>query len=63
LALAGLMVPRTSNGFLNEVSMGLQLYTLFNVIDEDVYGTLKNVAADFKRIFAQAKTAGMKHFL
>jgi len=48
LALAGLLLPETSNAFLNGTSihpMGLQLYTLFNVIDDDVRGTLKKVAA------------------
>jgi sugar phosphate isomerase/epimerase len=48
LALAGLLLPETSNAFLNGTSihpMGLQLYTLFNVIDDDVQGTLKKVAA------------------
>jgi sugar phosphate isomerase/epimerase len=48
LALAGLLLPETSNAFFNGTSihpMGLQLYTLFNVIDDDVLGTLKKVAA------------------
>ncbi len=48
LALAGLLLPETSNAFLAGTSkhpMGLQLYTLFNVIDDDVTGTLKKVAA------------------
>jgi len=48
LALAGLLLPETSHAFLNGTSihpMGLQLYTLFNVIDDDVQGTLKKVAA------------------
>src|SRR6267154_3261757 len=48
LALAGLLLPETSNAFFNGTSihpMGLQLYTLFNVIDDDVPGTLKKIAA------------------
>ena len=48
LALGGLLLPKASNAFLNIAKvhpMGLQLYTLFNVIDDDVQGTLKKVAA------------------
>src|SRR5258706_15058686 len=47
LALGGLLLPKTSSALFekSEHPMGLQLYTLFNVIDDDVQGTLKKVEA------------------
>jgi len=54
VALGGLLLPKSSNPFFGEARkrpMGLQLYTLFNMIDEDVVGSLKKVAAiGFKEI-------------
>src|SRR6185295_14647434 len=53
LALGGLLLPETSNALFekSKYKMGLQLYTLFNVIDDDVTGSLKKVAAiGFKEI-------------
>ena len=47
-ALGSLLLSRSSAAFLEGKAIhpiGLQLYTLFNVIDEDVPGNLKKVAA------------------
>src|SRR5258706_15983188 len=46
LALGGLLLPKTSSALFEKSKhpIGLQLYTLFNVIDDDVEGTLKKVA-------------------
>jgi sugar phosphate isomerase/epimerase len=47
LALGGLVLPRPVKAFFYNPLMppaGLQLYTLFNVIDDDVKGALKKVA-------------------
>lgn len=47
-ALGSLLLPRPANAFFAPKAetrpVGLQLYTLFNVIDNDVQGTLKKVA-------------------
>jgi sugar phosphate isomerase/epimerase len=47
LALGGLLLPEPSDALFEKSThpMGLQLYTLFNVIDDDVVGSLKKVAA------------------
>ncbi len=48
LALGSLLLPRNAKAFATPFAtppVGLQLYTLFNVIDEDVNGSLKKVAA------------------
>ena len=53
MALGGLLLPKTSSALFEKSKhpIGLQLYTLFNVIDDDVQGTLKKVAAiGFKEI-------------
>lgn len=48
LAFGSLVLPRQAKAFYQHVSMpavGLQLFTFFNVIDDDVTGTLKKIAA------------------
>jgi sugar phosphate isomerase/epimerase len=48
LALGTLVLPRKANAFYKNIKMpppGVQLFTFFNVIDNDVEGTLKKVAA------------------
>ncbi|MEO5894053.1 MAG: sugar phosphate isomerase/epimerase [Ferruginibacter sp.] len=47
LALGGLVLPGQTNAFYSKFAMppvGLQLFTLFNVIDDDTKGILKKVA-------------------
>jgi sugar phosphate isomerase/epimerase len=47
LAFGSLVLPRNANAFYRAPAMcpvGLQLFTLFNVIDDDVNGSLKKVA-------------------
>lgn len=47
-SLSGLMLSKASASFLPNVTMpapGLQLFTFFNTIDNDVKGTLKQIAA------------------
>ena len=44
LAFGGLLFPRNAKAFYSNRAMpavGLQLFTLFNVIDDDVSGSLK----------------------
>lgn len=46
-ALGALVLPKAASAFLTEAArhpLGVQLYTLFNVIDADVKGSLKKVA-------------------
>ncbi|HVV56225.1 MAG TPA: twin-arginine translocation signal domain-containing protein, partial [Mucilaginibacter sp.] len=46
-ALGALVLPKAASAFLAEAArhpLGVQLYTLFNVIDADVKGSLKKVA-------------------
>lgn len=48
LALGSFVLPARANAIYNKFFMppvGLQLYTFFNVIDEDVNGTLKKIAS------------------
>jgi sugar phosphate isomerase/epimerase len=48
MALGGVLFQRLHASLINEASahpVGLQLFTFFNVIDEDVPGTLKKIAA------------------
>ena len=53
-ALGALVLPKAASAFLSAAGghpLGLQLYTLFNVIDADVKGNLKKVAdVGFKEI-------------
>lgn len=53
-ALGALVLPKAASAFLSgsgEHPLGLQLFTLFNVIDDDVKGNLKKVAdIGFKEI-------------
>ena len=46
-AIGGLFISRQSLNFLldKQMNAGLQLFTLFNILDEDVAGNLKKVAA------------------
>jgi sugar phosphate isomerase/epimerase len=48
MALGGILFQKGSASLINEATLhpvGLQLFTFFNVIDEDVPGTLKKIAA------------------
>src|SRR5882672_10660842 len=47
LALGAALLPEQSEAFFKAAPrpVGLQLYTLFNVMDDDVTGNLKKVAA------------------
>src|SRR5438094_151670 len=46
-ALGSLILSKQANAlfYKEQHAVGLQLYTLFNIIDNDVQGTLKKVAA------------------
>ena len=53
LALGGLVLTKEMQAafYQGKQEVGLQLYTLFNVIDDDVQGTLKKVAGiGYKKI-------------
>ncbi len=46
-AAAGLLISKSANAFFNPKAMppvGLQLFTFFGIIDDDVQGTLKRIA-------------------
>jgi sugar phosphate isomerase/epimerase len=48
LAMSGLLFQKLNASFINEATqhpVGLQLFTFFNVIEEDVPGTMKKIAA------------------